>query len=70
MGSIKTLNGNFHGMCVYDFQGHFYGDEYKPKGLELSDKEQMEQTNSFWEFKTTFQEIPFTTEIFHLGGPN
>ena len=36
MGRIKTTNGNFHGMCVFHFHGHFGRDKYKePKGLEL-----------------------------------
>ena len=31
--SIKTLNGNFHGMYLFHFHGHRYRDEYKKKGL-------------------------------------
>ena len=35
MGRIKTPNKNFHGMCMFHFNGHFHRDEYKPQGLEL-----------------------------------
>ena len=38
MGSIKILNGNFRGMCVFLFHGYLHWDEYKPKGLEPVEK--------------------------------
>ena len=34
MGRIQTPNGNFNGMCMFHFHGHFHRDENKPQGLE------------------------------------
>ena len=45
-----------------------------PKGLELVRKSEWNAQfpfgNSVWEFWSTFQEIPFSPEIFHLGRLN
>ena len=68
MGCIKTLNGNFPGMCAFHFHEHFHRDEYKPKGLELVAKSKWNAHfpfgNSVWEFWTIFEEISFSLQIF------
>ena len=66
MRSIKTQNGNLHGMRVF----HFHGDEYKPKDLQLVAKSKRNALFPFGNFGLPFQEIPFSPEIFRLGSPN
>ena len=76
MERIKTLIGNFHGMCMFHFSRTFHRDEYKPKDLELQCSSKSKWYahfpfgNSVWVFCTTFQEILFSPEIFRLGRPN
>ena len=68
-GMHQIPNGNFHGMCVFHFHGF-----HKPKGLDLVAKRKCNARfpfgNSVWKFWTTFQEMPFSPEIFRLGSPN
>lgn len=46
IAECKIQNGNFHGMGVFHFHGHFHRDEYKPNGLELVTKSKIERTVS------------------------
>ena len=68
-GKRQNPNGNFHTGFAVPFT---VVKRSNPKGLELVRKSEWNAQlfpfgNSVWEFWSTFQETPFSPEIFHLG---
>ena len=73
MVSKNSRMGNSVGIGAYHLQNSFkftkgVGREAKSWG-NANDKHVYPFGNSVWEFWTTFQEIPFSREIFRLGRP-
>ena len=73
MGRVKIPNGNFHGDPLVPFPRLF------PERSKSNDLEPVKTSkwnahfsfgNSVWEFRSTFQEIPFSRENFRPGRQN
>ena len=70
-GTRQIPNRNFHGDALVPLPRIFPGrKDHKPKGLELVKLSKWNAHfplgNSVWEFWSTFQEVPFSRENFHL----
>ena len=72
MVSKNSRMGDFVGNGVYHLQNPFKVTERvwrKAKSWEYANVTSFPIENSVWEFWTTFQETPFSPEIFRLGRP-
>ena len=68
MVSKNSRMGNLVGIGVYHLQ-NLLSLPRESGGRQNHGGMQMVNTFSVWEFWTTFQEIPFSPEMFRLGRP-